>query len=167
MPFMPDPQDWSYSGNPASSDRDQVRYLVGDTDPAVRMLSDAEVDFEIATWMPRLDNLIGVAAVIADRIATKLAGIPSISADGVSVNLAELRENFIAAASRLRAEYARAQDGGEIDLENLMVGAHLDASIEPLNFGIGMHDNPQAGQQAYGGRARTAPDRDDWSSGGW
>lgn len=39
---------WSYSGNPGASDRDQVRFLIGDTDTNDQQLTDEEINFLIA-----------------------------------------------------------------------------------------------------------------------
>jgi len=39
---------WTYSGDPSSSNRDAIRFLVGDTDTDDQLLNDAEVAFCIA-----------------------------------------------------------------------------------------------------------------------
>lgn len=36
---------WSYSGNPATSGKDEVRFLIGDTDDASQQLSDEEIQY--------------------------------------------------------------------------------------------------------------------------
>lgn len=39
---------WSYSGDPATSGKDSVRFLIGDVDPKAQALTDAEVNYAIA-----------------------------------------------------------------------------------------------------------------------
>lgn len=39
----------------------------------------------------------------------------------------------------------------QVDLTNIMVGTGYDRSIRPLRFAWGLHDNPWAGNQDYGG----------------
>jgi hypothetical protein len=39
---------WTYSGDPASSPKDTVRFLIGDTDPARKLVSDEEILFALA-----------------------------------------------------------------------------------------------------------------------
>src|SRR5262245_53369106 len=39
---------WSYSGNPASSARDMVRFLIADIDPQSQQLNNAEIDAILA-----------------------------------------------------------------------------------------------------------------------
>ena len=36
---------WTYSGDPATSDRDELRFCIGDTDSGDEQLQDAELDF--------------------------------------------------------------------------------------------------------------------------
>jgi hypothetical protein len=42
---------WSYSGDPASSDKDLVRFLLRDTLSTDQLLSDEEVNYLVATWV--------------------------------------------------------------------------------------------------------------------
>lgn len=144
---------WSYSGDPATSDKDEVRFLVQDTDPGTPLLSDEEIQFLIDEWLHRYDSLTYVASVAADTIARKFAGIVTISADGVSVSTADLAQRYRDMATALRLEYANSMIGGDVDVGGIMVGETLDPRIKPLNFSIGMHDNVLAGAQDYGGTA--------------
>lgn len=41
---------WTYSGDPTTSDRDEVRFLIGDTDARHPLLSDAEIAYGIAAY---------------------------------------------------------------------------------------------------------------------
>lgn len=49
---------WSYSGDPASSSKDAVRFHTGDTDPKNPVLTDAEINYAIA-----IEGSIVVAAI--------------------------------------------------------------------------------------------------------
>jgi len=141
---------FSYSGDPTNSDTDEVRFLTQDTDPGLPLLTDEEIDFLIERWMPRYDSLTYVAAVAAATISRKFTGIVTVSADGVSVNTADLSSKYRDMAVQLRAEYVAGQIGGEVDISSIMVGSTPDFSIKPLAFGIGLHDNPEAGLQDFG-----------------
>src|SRR3954470_16249227 len=105
MPVMPDQDEWSYltPGDPLSGDVDVVRLYLQDTDPDVRLLSDMELQYLIDTWMPVTDSIIDVAAQAAEMVATKFAGVVSVSADGVTVNTADLADRYAARAISLRA----------------------------------------------------------------
>ncbi len=143
---------WTYSGDPRTSLRDQVRYLVQDTDSTLQLQSDEEIDYLIREWMPKYDSVYLVAARAAAVISRKFAGVLSVSADGVSVSTADLSQRYAEMSTRLRAEHNEAMaTGGVLDLANLMSGSQLDYDIAPLSFGVGQFDNPWAGQQDFGG----------------
>jgi hypothetical protein len=147
---------YTYSGDPLDSDKDEVRFLLQDTDPGtLPLLTDEEIEFLLDRWLPKYDSVTYVAAVAADTISRKFVGIVSISVDGVSVNTADLAQRYRDLAVQLRNEYVAGQIGAEVPLDNIMVGGRVDYSIAPLNFSIGLHDNPQAGQQDYGGQTGT------------
>lgn len=38
-------RQWSYSGKPGSSEKDELRFLIGDTDPSNQQLDDCEVSY--------------------------------------------------------------------------------------------------------------------------
>lgn len=139
-------------GDPASTDVDIVRFTVQDVgDDGVWLLSDQEYQFLIDTWLPIYDSLTYVAAVAAATIARKFTGIVSVSADGVQVNVSDLAQRYRDLAQDLRLQHADQTIGGEVDITNVLVGYGPDPSIKPLRFGVGLHDNPEAGLQDYGG----------------
>jgi hypothetical protein len=143
---------WSYSGNPTSSVRDEVRFILQDTEITLPLLQNEELDYLLSTWMPRYDSVIFVAAVAAAIIARKFAGVVNVNADGVLVNVADISARYTDMATQLRQEYRESQEvGSEVDISNLMFDAMLDPGIAPLTFGKGMHDNLEAGQQDFGG----------------
>lgn len=152
MPLMPELTDWSYEvPGPDSSDVDVVRFYLQDTDPALRLLGDSELQYLVDQWQPRHDSLVYVAAKAAELVSIKFAGVVSVSADGVSVNVADISERYAAAASRLYQMHKDYQVGGEVDISNLLWGSTRDHGIAPLVFGMGLHDNREAGRQNYGG----------------
>lgn len=153
MPLMVEESEWTYEpvGSVGAGDADIVRFYAQDTDPELRLLSDTEIQYLIDIWRPKYDSLIYVAAKAAEIVSVKFAGVVSVSADGVSVNVADLSERYAAAARLLYQMHKDHQVGGLVDLTNLMWGATLDSGIAPLNFGLRLHDNREAGRQDYGG----------------
>jgi len=141
---------WEYSGDPATSAKDEIRFLIQDTDESIQLLSDEEIEYLLGTWMTSHDSTVYVAAVAAEIIASKFAGVVNISADGVSINTADLSGRYRELAISLRNLY-KAGALGVIDIANLMYDANKDPSIKPLFASMGQHDNIYAGQQNYGG----------------
>lgn len=167
---MPARDAWTYSNSPGlSSDPsanalDTVRFYTQDTDPAFRLLSDNEVAFCILEWVGvqdpttgawngPYDHLLMAAHACCLRIAAKFAGATTVDADGVEVDLSSLQNKYKQLASDILNEYeVLSEPDADVDYANLLQGSSVDPSIAPLNFAIGMHDNPDAGQQNYGGQ---------------
>lgn len=143
---------WTYTGDPSYSMRDEVRFLIQDVEFTSALLQDEEIDYLINSWMPKYNSTLFVAAVAAEVIARKFAGVVPVSADGVNVQTGDLAQRYRELAVRLRAEHAAAMAvSGAADIENLLVNAHFDSSIALLSFSKGMHDNPRGGGQDLGG----------------
>jgi hypothetical protein len=62
---------WTYSGDPSASDRDAVRFRIGDTDEAEPLLADAEIDWLLAEQGTVLPAAIEACRAIAARYARK------------------------------------------------------------------------------------------------
>lgn len=151
-PIPPIPPQWTYiePGEDGFGQVDVVRLLIQDNDPAMPLLGDAELQWLVDQWLPKHDSLYMVAAVAAERVAAKFAGVVSVTADGVSVDVSSLAEKYRVLAADMRATHKDAQVGGEVDITNLMWDENIDWSIAPLSFGVGQHDNLEAGRQDYG-----------------
>jgi hypothetical protein len=171
---MPEIGYWSYSRHLDNTqenyrDVDEVRFLYQDTDPGVRLLSDSEVSYQIVQWIGTYvpadpvslggswqngpyDHPLMAAHGCALRVAAKFAGVVAIDADGVSVAVGDLQARYTVLAAALKQEYERvAQSGADVDFANLMWDDQPNFGIRPTTFGIGMDDNPLAGQQDFGG----------------
>lgn len=141
----------TYTG-PATSDRDAVRFLLGDTNVANALVSDEEIDWMITKWKPVYNTMEYVAAAMADSISARFAREANYSADGVSISLANLGQQFRDLAASLRAQHKNLLVGGAPDVGGITPGEQTDVEIAPFDFGTGMHDNLSAGRQEYGNR---------------
>ena len=131
---------FTYSGSPGDSDIDQLRFTLADTDVAFPLLTDEELTWLAAQWMPLYDSLTFVASIAAATISRKFVGIVSVSADGVSVNTSELAGRYKEMAVQLRAEY-----------KDTLTGAGPIWGDEAERcFRMGLHDISAAGLQDYG-----------------
>lgn len=149
---------WNYSGDPSASPLDEVRFLAQDTDPDFPILLDTEINYLITKWTDLRGSNTYVAAAAAALIARKLTALVNVSADGVSVGLEDLAERYRQVATDLRAEYVEESETGDVDdPSSTMLDDDYDPTIRPLNFRIGMHDNPEAGRQDYGSNLGYSP----------
>ena len=60
---------WNYRGSPAGSERDTVRFMVGDTDTTDQLITDEEI-----AWCIERGNGVNIGAAIAcDAISAKFS----------------------------------------------------------------------------------------------
>lgn len=86
---------WTYSGNPATSGRDEIRFLVGDTDQEDQLLLDGEIDY-ILTVYPRVSGTANyrAAAVAARSIAGKFSKAVDKTVGSLSLNASRKAQAF-------------------------------------------------------------------------
>ena len=120
---------WSYSGNPTGSDKDQVRFLIGDTDETDQLLQDEEINFLLQAKGSAQSAAIHACSVIMATLAREV----DYTIGPESVKASQRLENYKTIMQNLKS---------------LNIGANAapsfkdplaDISDEPL-FDIGMHD---------------------------
>jgi hypothetical protein len=139
---------------PGASEKDTVRFLLQDTDPYKAgewQLTDEEIQYAYDTWFPLYNSEEYVAAVLADTIAARYAREASYSADGVSVSLGPVGDQYRALAASLRTQYSAKLAGTTVDVGGMAPDEPLLPGTKPFSFGKGIHDDPEAGAQEYGG----------------
>lgn len=136
--------------SPESSDKDALRFLIGDTDEEGHFTEDEEIEWILSRWMPIMGTLEYCAAIVADTIAARYAQEASYSADGVSVSLGPVGEQFRKLAATLRSQHRMLLVGGSPDAGGISPYEQRDFEIRNFSFGTGMHDDLSAGAQDYG-----------------
>ena len=144
---------YSYDGA-GTTDKDTIRFLVQDTDPhnaGEWLVTDEDIQWAYDTWYPLYQSNEYVAAVVADTIAARYAREASYSADGVSISLGPVGDQYRALASSLREMDRQLHVGGFPDVGGMTPGEQLEPGTKPFAFGKGMHDDVEAGPQEFGG----------------
>lgn len=132
---------WSYS-NTQSSDKDKVRFLVGDTDTADQLVQDEEINVVLA----RKADIYNAAAEVCRTIAAKFArrvdkkvGHLSLSASQKAKAYLELAEKFESDAYRnglVASPYLGGETISDMELDE------ENSDLPQPSFSRGMHDNP-------------------------
>ena len=145
----------TYSYNaPGDSETDTLRFLIQDTDPHGAnewLVTNEEIDWAFDTWYPLYNSYEYVAAALADTIAARYAREANYSADGVSVGLGSVADQYRALASSLREQYRAQLVGTAPDAGGMTPNEYLLPDTKPFAFGKGIHDYVEAGPQEYGG----------------
>jgi len=100
---------WTYSGNPASSARDKVRFLCGDVDTTNQLINDAEIAFLLTEW--NNDAYISAAfacEAIAGKYQARSDYSRSVGDLSISTQFGASAKGFLDRATSLRASALRA-----------------------------------------------------------
>ena len=131
---------WTYSGNPADSDRDKVRFLVFDTDTNDQLLSNEE----IAWLLSEQTNVYLAAANAAEVIAAKFAKDITRSAVGLSATVGNRAQFYLDLADKLRDQVGTTNQRAEVFAGGLTVSGKdsLDSDSDAVqpSFRIGEFD---------------------------
>jgi len=94
---------WTYSGNPASSTRNAVRFYLGDTNTNDQQISDEELDFLIALYPIDIIAAYYAATSISQRYA---GAVQSKSIDGLSITYGDRYKHYSSLAMSLLSHAA-------------------------------------------------------------
>lgn len=94
---------WSYSGDPSSSDKDAIRFLIGDTDTDDQLVNDEEITYLLTVE----GNTLLAAARAAESIAAKFSRLADRKIGDYSESYNQKSEAYLKLASRLSAQAAK------------------------------------------------------------
>jgi hypothetical protein len=139
--------NWTYSGDPRDSDRDAVRFLIGDTNESDQLVSDEEIAYMLLSM-----SVYRAAALAATGISKAFAG----KASSKTVGSLSLKNGFEKKADSYKDLAARldgmANKGaltsfvayaGGISSADKQANEY-DSDWEKPSFYRGIHDNPGA-----------------------
>lgn len=121
---------WTYSGDPSVSNKDAIRFLVGDTNGADPLATDEEIEWALALK----SNIYNAAALIASGIAINLARLK------ISFKIGPISEEY---GDRAKFYAARAKELSELASTNATISVYAGgiSEVETLpSFSVGMHD---------------------------
>lgn len=139
---------WSYVA-PGDSDKDTVRFLVGDTDADDPLVTDEEINFVLDEFP---SSNYWAAAEIAETIAAGFSREVNQSADGLSWSGDSLAQKYYDLAEKLRKAAARKRRSGFAPYagglsKNERKLDDADDDLEKGHFRSSMHDNPRGQRQ--------------------
>lgn len=115
---------WSYSGDPSTSDKDKVRFLVGDKDTNEQLLTDEEINFLVG----KHDSIWGACAEACESIAAQYSKRANVGlGGGLDSDISQKVEHY----TNLAKEFRRKVAGAHVPIDN---------SGDP-NLERGMFDN--------------------------
>lgn len=131
---------WSYSGNPASSTRDKVRFLIGDTDTTDQQFSNEEIDAILAD---NADEPYATAIVLIEGLIARYSRYISKSVGDLSISYGDRVKQYQSLLTGLRRRASIqlcAPYAGGISIADKNVDEADDDRVSPY-FTVGMHDS--------------------------
>lgn len=96
---------WSYSEDPSSSDKDEVRFLIGDTDSDEELLADEEIEYLIG----KHDSIWGACAEACESIAAMYSKRSDVGlGGGMDSDISQKAEQYTQMAREFRRKAAGA-----------------------------------------------------------
>ena len=136
MPF-------TYSGDPSTSMRDAVRFLLNDTDSTDVLLTDAEISYLIAEWV----NVYAICRAGAETLASKFIRLAESSSKGVGdINVSESYQNKASqyrdlAMSFHERQMRKSPPAPWANADALKSTTDRTVETYPTDFHVGMDDN--------------------------
>jgi hypothetical protein len=132
---------WNYSDDPNSSKRDEVRFLIGDTDTSDQLLTDREIDFAVTRHSDA--NLAAVACALA--IAAKYSRLADKAVGDLRLSYSQRSTQYIKLAGELKRQAAATGIAPWMPARSIAdkeVALDDNDRVEPA-FRVGMNDtNP-------------------------
>jgi hypothetical protein len=135
---------FTYSGNPSSTQRDAIRFLLNDTDATDVLLTDEEIEYLIAQWSDTYESARAGAEIIASKFSrdadniSKTVGDLSISKsfNNKAAQYRELAKSFL--DQRMR----KTPPIPTINPQSIESTANRDPFTPTTDFSVGQFDNP-------------------------
>lgn len=91
---------WTYSGDPSSTSRDAVRFLIGDTDNTSQLVTDEE----IAYMLTQEGSTSSAAARVCRSLAAKYARFMDQSVGDLNISYSQRFKQFSEMAAKLESD---------------------------------------------------------------
>lgn len=131
---------WSYSGNPAASTLDKVRFLIGDTDTTDQQFSNEEINAILAD---NGDEPYATAIVLIEGLIARYSRYISKSVGDLSISYGDRVKQYqsLLAGLRRRATLQLCKPyAGGISIADKQID-QADSDVVQPYFKVGMHDS--------------------------
>jgi hypothetical protein len=130
---------WTYSGDPASSDLDQTRFLIGDTDTTDQLVNNEEVNWALSQF-----SVFVAAAELCDAIAAKFSRKVDKAVGDLKISFSKMSEQYAKKGKQLRNRGSfvgvSAYVGGISVSEKESVESNTDRVSPSFTRGMNDHD---------------------------
>lgn len=138
---------WTYSGNPGSSSRDELRFLIGDTDSADPLFSDEELDYLLTEHG---GSVPAAAMASCRRLIAKYSRYVDQKTGDIDIKYSQRISQLNSLMDTLRGDLRPVPYAGGISVSDIEAVRDDDDRQGPV-FVLGMFDNPSTEPEPAGG----------------
>jgi hypothetical protein len=136
---------FTYTGDPSVSNRDKVRFLIGDTLPADPHFQDEEIAYMLSEWGDVYDAARAAAEVLAGRYAHKAQTSKSVGDLSISETYSSASEAFRTLARDIFEQKKRKTGSDKpivrVNANSLKNSSQRSYDERTTDFFVGMQDN--------------------------
>jgi hypothetical protein len=133
---------WTYTGDPNVSDRDKVRFLVGDvSSTAEATLTDEEIEYLLESWPDVYEAARAAAEALAARYSGKATTSKSVGDLSLSKDYSSAAQQFRDVADRLASQRNRTAPPEPWIKADAIVRSEKRTTNTGTEFAVGMLDN--------------------------
>ena len=141
---------WSYSGNPGSSPKDTVRFLIGDTENCDQLLQDGEIVWVLGQYN---NAPINAAVRCCETIISKFSRLADESVGQVRISFSQKAKGYRDMLRDLRnrlATESMVPYAGGVSISDMQTVRSNNDRVPP-DFGKHMMENEQISPWVQGG----------------
>lgn len=133
---------WTYSGNPASSALDEIRFLIGDTDTTDQLLSNEEINYLYAAYGDPYAAAVASVVALISQASRSIEESKTVGDLSLSRKYGARVSQWMTLKSQLEQERFRRFPAAPVINPNVLVQTtEKDTSDEGSDFVIGQMDN--------------------------
>lgn len=133
---------WTYSGDPTTSARDEVRFLIGDTNENDPQLSDTEIDYLL---LQTGGNAQSAALRSVEGLISQYSRLVDKSIGDLSISYSQRKASYMDLLKMLRRQASLALSSSAPYAGGISVSDKLSREADPDRvipaFKVGMHEN--------------------------
>lgn len=136
---------FTYTGDPAGSSRDKVRFLIQDTDSTAPHINDEEIAWLLSEWADVYDAAAQAADILAGQYAHKADYSKSVGDLSLNETFSVQSQRFAALATSIRLNRMRRYAPSWIaNAEALKSTADRNVTTYNTDAHLGQMDNPRS-----------------------
>jgi hypothetical protein len=133
---------WTYSGNPGSSNLDEVRFLIGDTDSTSQLLSNEEINYLLGAYGEAYAAAVACVVALIAQASRTVEESKKVGDLSLSIKSGARLQQWITLKATLESERFRRYPAAPVVNPNAILPTHIGiVEGEGTDYVVGQMDN--------------------------